>query len=114
MAFHRGTEACNAWALLLCSFRRNTKTFIAIIAIALSVGIGLSTSVSAKGPAQAPAVQKWEYMVVDPDDKGGDGERRERLQAQLIPLGQEGWEMVEMPYLKGVRYQVVVLKRPIP
>jgi hypothetical protein len=53
-------------------------------------------------------------MVLDPDDKGGDGERRARLQAQLVPLGKEGWEMVEMPYLKGVRYQVMVLKRPIP
>jgi hypothetical protein len=53
-------------------------------------------------------------MVLDPDDKGGDGERRARLQAQLVPLGKEGWEMVEMPYLKGVRYQVMVLKRPMP
>ena len=92
----------------------NTKTLIASLAIVLSVGLGLATGVSAKGPAQAPEVQKWEYIVVDPDDKGGDGERRGRLQAQLAPLGREGWEMVEMPYLKGVRYQVIVLKRPIP
>jgi hypothetical protein len=80
----------------------------------LSCGL-LSALISGKAVSQqTPSAPKWEYMVVDPDDKGGDGERRGRLQAQLAPLGKDGWEVVEMPYLKGVRYQVVVLKRPMP
>jgi hypothetical protein len=83
--------------------------FAAFCAILVLTTRGVSQdSVSKNG------IPKWEYMVVDPDDKGGDGERRARLQAQLTPLGREGWEVVEAPYLKGVRYHVIILKRLIP
>ena len=33
------------------------------------------------------------------------------LEVQLQQAGAEGWELVEMPYLKGVRYQVMIMKR---
>lgn len=60
----------------------------------------------------APRTQ-WEYMCLIPDEKGPDlhDERKIRLQKQLQTAGEDGWELVEMPYLKGVRYQVMVFKR---
>jgi hypothetical protein len=86
-----------------------------LLAIAsLTFAVGGRVFAQEPAPAAVTGIPKYEYLVLDPDDKGGDGERRERLQAQLTPLGREGWKVVEMPYLKGVRYQVIVLMRPAP
>ncbi len=62
--------------------------------------------------ADRPNVQ-WEYMCLIPDEKGPDlhDERIIRLQKQLETVGKDGWELIEMPYLKGVRYQTMVFKR---
>jgi hypothetical protein len=61
----------------------------------------------------SPATQ-WEYRVIIPSQEGPDlhEERRGVFEKQLNELGADGWEAVESPYLKGVRYQVTVLKRP--
>ena len=57
---------------------------------------------------------QWEYIVMIPEQTGKDlhEQRRKNVEDQLIEMGNDGWELVEMPYLKGVRYQVMVLKRP--
>ncbi|MCA0359525.1 MAG: hypothetical protein LCH41_00570 [Armatimonadetes bacterium] len=57
---------------------------------------------------------KWDYKVIIPKQEGPDLHegRRAELEQELLTLGEEGWELVEMPYLKGVRYQVMILKRP--
>lgn len=89
------------------------KQFVLPIVSLGALALAIATRVGGQEPASVPSFPTYEYMVIDPDDKGGDGERRGRLQAQLTPLGKEGWELVEMPYLKGIRYQVMVLKRPI-
>jgi hypothetical protein len=87
-----------------------------VVAVA-ALAIAVSGRVSAQDPVStspSPGIKKWEYLVVDVDDKGGDEERRTRLLAQLTPLGQQGWEMISMPQLKGIRYTVIVMKRPAP
>lgn len=56
----------------------------------------------------------WEYKLIIPNETGPDQHERRRnnLEAQLNEAGQEGWEALEAPYLKGVRYQVIIMKRP--
>lgn len=63
-------------------------------------------------PAESSEV--WEYIVMIPSQTGKDLHevRRKAVEDQLIEMGNDGWELVTMPYLKGVRYQVMVLKRP--
>lgn len=58
---------------------------------------------------------KWEYKVIIPRQEGPDlhEARRSAFEQQLNELGALGWEAVESPYLKGVRYQVTVLKREV-
>jgi len=55
----------------------------------------------------------WEYKVMSPDSGAKDLQesRRAALEQQLVAPGNEGWELVEMPYLKGVRYQMMIFKR---
>ncbi len=95
--------------------KRSSFPWVVLAIVSLSIAVG--TRVFAQDPSAATAVsgiKKWEYIVVDVDDKGGDEERRTRLLAQLTPLGQQGWEMISMPQLKGIRYTVIVMKRPAP
>ena len=63
-------------------------------------------------PAEASEV--WECIVMIPSQTGKDLHevRRKNVEDQLVEMGQDGWELIAMPYLKGVRYQVMVLKRP--
>ena len=64
-------------------------------------------------PIDERSGKQWEYMCLIPDEKGPDlhDERIIRLQKQLATAGKDGWELVEMPYLKGVRYQTMIFKR---
>jgi|688.fasta_scaffold851299_1 hypothetical protein len=56
----------------------------------------------------------WEYKVMIPNETGPDQHERRRanIETQLLEAGSDGWEFVETAYLKGVRYQVMILKRP--
>lgn len=79
--------------------------------------VALSLRVSAQGGQQ---IQKheaivWEYKLIIPNETGPDlhERRRANLEAQLNEAGRDGWEAVDTPYLKGVRYQVIIMKRPL-
>ncbi len=91
-----------------------------LLASLLLVVVGAIWSVAARAQDGAPIgndeppLTKWEYRVLIPNEMGPDKheQRRSNLESQLIPIGEDGWELVEMPYLKGIRYQVMVFKRP--
>ncbi len=56
----------------------------------------------------------WEYKVLIPNETGPDKheQRRSNLEIQLAEVGQDGWELIESPYMKGIRYQMLIFKRP--
>ncbi len=84
---------------------------VAVVSVgALQIG---QAQPSANLAIETPLAQ-WEYKVIIPNEEGPDKheQRRISLEVQLQQAGAEGWELVEMPYLKGVRYQVMVMKRP--
>jgi hypothetical protein len=89
--------------------------FVALVSGAALVLLNTASSAHAQISYPSPprfAHSPIEYKVVDVDEKGAEGERRARFQAQLEPLGKEGWELTEVPTLKGGR-QVMLFKRTI-
>lgn len=96
-----------------------SKLFInlSLAALIAITSVALSRTVSAQ--QGQPITKKesivWEYKLIIPNETGPDlhERRRANLEAQLNEAGQDGWEAVDTPYLKGVRYQVVIMKRPL-
>ncbi len=93
----------------------NRAVLLLVVIVITGLGLGILRGYSQEQrPVSTTTVQKWDYMVLIPDENGPDkhDERRMRLELQLQQVGNDGWELVTVPYLKGVRYQVLVFKRP--
>jgi|GEM_PF-2417390 len=95
---------------------KNSFTVVLLGLVALFGAIAVPRAMAQDGKPidlQSSEKPKWEYRVLIPNEEGPDKheERRRVLETQLRDVGQDGWELVQMPYLKGIRYQVMVFKR---
>lgn len=85
-----------------------------MFAVAVAFLAPLSLAQQGKPIDSLPAGKAlWEYRVLIPNEEGPDKHeiRRNNVEVQLQDIGKDGWELVDMPYLKGIRYQVMIFKR---
>lgn len=101
----------------------NSKHWIALVVVFLLgyfFGTGpIATASPRMGIGTPQGTEKadngaWEYLVLAPKAELPDllEPRRKNFEDLLVEAGKDGWEYCDAPYLKGVRYQVIVMKRP--
>jgi len=93
-----------------------TSVNLSLALLVVVITSGLTLKVSGQGkPITTKESVVWEYKLIIPDEKGPDQHehRRANLESQLNQAGQDGWEAFDTPNLKGIRYQVIIMKRPL-
>ena len=91
------------------------KRFVVMILSLLLVMpcVGFRAENSQAAEQTRPAAQKWEYKVVvlrtEEKKEATDKEKTEAVEGALNELGEQGWELVQVHFIK-----IGIFKRPKP